>query len=80
MLTHDPTTILTTNAPQDCTTGAAAVGTGTRGARDDHVHHYVDTGNPLSNDTPLADTAAGSAGTGTDVSRDDHRHPIPVYT
>ena len=74
MLTHDPTTILTTNAPEDCTTGAAAVGTGTRGARDDHVHHYVDTGSSLFAGTPAADTAAGTAGVRTDVTKGDHSH------
>jgi phage minor structural protein len=80
MLNHDQTPILTTNAPEDASTGAAAVGTGTRGARDDHVHHYVDSGNPLSNSTPLSDSVAGESGNDAEVSRDDHRHPIPTYT
>jgi len=80
MLNHDPTPVLTNNAPEDCTTGAAEVGTGTRAAREDHKHHYEDTGSPLSNDTPLADSSTGNAGTSTDVSRSDHQHPIPVYT
>ena len=61
---------LTSNTPSNVSLAAAAVGTGTASAKDDHVHL-------LSTAAPTDIGTANSAGTGTSSVRNDHVHNLP---
>jgi hypothetical protein len=64
---------LTTNAPVNVTRAAAAVGTGTAAARDDHKHD-VSIAAPVTGSVALGNAA--SAGTATTLAASDHVHPV----
>lgn len=62
---------LTSNAPEDVTKEAAAVGTGTKAARDDHKH---DISTAAAGAVQIGDSAA--EGSATSMSRSDHTHSL----
>lgn len=64
---------LTANAPQGVSLTAAAVGTGTAAAKDDHVHL-------LATAAPSNIGTANAAGTATSSVRSDHVHALPFAT
>lgn len=71
---------LNTPAPATATPtalGSAAVGVGTKYAREDHVH-ALPTIPSASNSTPTALAATGASGSASAYSRDDHVHPLPT--
>jgi hypothetical protein len=61
--------LATTETPADVLVQTAAVGTGTKAARDDHKHN-------LSVGSPVALDGVAANGTGTSTVRADHKHAL----
>lgn len=65
---------LTTNAPANVTAAAAAVGTGTAAAKDDHKHN-ISTAAPST----LVVGGSNTAGSATSLALSDHLHALPAF-
>lgn len=65
---------LTSNAPANVTAAAAAVGTGTAAARDDHKHNIA-TAAPST----LVVGGSNTAGSSTSLALADHLHALPAF-